>query len=252
MGKPPLSPKPAADRRMRLMGILAIIAALLLALAIGIMIYKAMARPGAPLPAGAATGVPIPSALPDVKQKDLPQAALPEAKVPEVPQAPVPKVEAPPVEKAPEPSGTVTWRWQLYPITPTAFGQAIQPILPGFTTVALGLTVYNNSTVNIEVGNERDEFTVNADNRIYKADVWQSAASIFFNGLPYLQQTTLAPGGRADGFTVFAVPANARKITVDWRHSVPSTVKVVRVDPQTPIVQPQQAAPAPRRANDEE
>lgn len=249
----PLPPKSApSDGRMKFMGIIAIVAAVLLALAIGLMIYKAVARPNAPLPAGPATNVPVPGALPEVKQQNLPQAALPETNVPSAPQVPVTKIE-PPAPKAAEPSGTISWEWQLYEISPTVIDYSMQGVLPGQVFVSLGVTVYNQSTEHVDVSNEHDEFTINVDNKIYKASLWSSGASALIRGIPVLTPVTLAPKGETAGQMSYIIPGQFSKIAAEWQPKVPKGVQVVRIDPKQPVIWlPRQATPAvPKPQTDE-
>lgn len=246
MAKLPPAKKAPAPGRNRTLGIVAIAAAVVLALLMGFLIYSAMQRRNAPLPAGPATNVPVPQALPEVNQPNLPQAALPETQVPAAPQVPVTQVTPPPVEKEPDPSGTITWWWQLYQVTPSFISMYLGNPLPGHVFVALGVTVQNQSTVDVEVSNDRDEFSLNVDNRLYRADVLRTADAIFFNNVPYLVKTTLRPGGRANGFTVYPIPVRYSQVTVEWHPNVPRTVQVVRVDPKTPLITgPQPASNVP-------
>ena len=250
-----LPPKPTApvkpDKRMNLMGIIAIIAAILLAAAMGIMVYKAMTHRNAPLPAGPATNVPVPGALPEVKQQNLPEAALPETKVPSAPEVPVTKIE-PPAPKETEPSGTISWKWQLYEISPTVIDYSMQGVLPGQIFVSLGVTVYNQSTANVDISNEHDEFTVNVDGKICKASLWSSGASALIRGIPVLTPITLAPGGNTAGQMSYIIPGRFNKLTVDWQPKVPKGVQVVRIDPKQPVIWlPRQATPAPRPQADD-
>lgn len=249
---PPQITKPGKpDKRMNLMGIIAIVAAVLLAVAVGLMLYKAMKRPNAPLPAGPATNIPMPGALPEVKQQNLPQAALPETKVPAAPEVPVTKIEPP--AKEPEPTGTVSWKWQLYELNPTAIDVGMQGVLPGQIFVSLGVTVYNQSTANVEVTNEKDEFTINADNVIYKASLWSTGASALIRGIPVLTPATLAPGGNVAGQMSYLIPGQFKQITVNWQPKVPKGVQVVRIDPSQPVIWlPRQQTPAvPKPQTDE-
>lgn len=250
---PKWSPKaqkpPPSGPSTKPLGVIAVIAALLLAAAMAIIIYTAMHRHNAPLPAGPATNVPIPSALPEVKQKDLPQAALPQTNVPAIPEAPVTKVEPPPVEKAPEASGTVTWRWMCYPVSPSILGVQIQSQMPGYQFVALGVTIYNQSTENVPVDN--NAFSLNVDGRLFRSDQFSTADAVI-SGLTFLTAQTLAPGGSTAGQTAFMIPNAYGKIMANWSLSLPPGVKVVRVDPVVPLQQPQQAAPAPRPKNQDD
>lgn len=235
---------PQAEGRMKWMGIMAIVAAVLMALAVGVMIYNAMKRPNAPLPASPATDVPVPSGLPEVNQKDLPQAALPETTVPTLPEVPITKVEPPAPAKEPEPTGTVSWKWQLYELNPTAIDVGMQGVLPGQIFVSLGVTVYNQSTANVDVSNEKDEFTINVDNVIYKASLWSTGASALIRGIPVLVPATLAPNGNVAGQMSYLIPGQFKQITINWQSKVPKGVQVVRIDPKQPIIWlPRQAQP---------
>ena len=240
---PPKPLVPQAEGRLKWMGIMAIAAAVLLALAMGLMVYKAITRPNAPLPASPATNVPVPSGLPEVNQPNLPQAALPETKVPSLPEAPVTKVEPPPAPE-PEPTGTVSWKWQLYELNPTLIDVGMQGVLPGQIFVSLGVTVYNQSTANVEVSNEKDEFTINVDNVIYKASLWSTGASALIRGIPVLAPATLAPNGNIAGQMSYLIPGQFKQITINWQTKVPKGVQVVRIDPKQPIIWlPRQAQP---------
>lgn len=249
---PPAKMPGKRDRQMNIMGIMAIIAAVLLAVAVGVMLYKGMKRPNAPLPAGPATNVPMPGALPEVKQQNLPQAALPETKVPAAPEVPVTKIE-PPAPKEAEPTGTISWKWQLYELNPTAIDVGMQGVLPGQIFVSLGVTVYNQSTANVEVTNEKDEFTINADNVIYKASLWSTGASALIRGIPVLTPATLAPNGNVAGQMTYLIPGQFKQISINWQPKVPKTVQVVRIDPKQPIIWlPRQQTPAvPKPQTDE-
>lgn len=234
---PPAAKLPARPQGpMRSLGVIAIVIAVLLTLAISLLIYKALSRPGNPLPAASTEGVPVPSGLPQAPHPNLPQAALPEA-TPPPPQTPVAETAPGPTPTPPpQPSGTITWWWQLYQVQPSFISQYLGNPLPGYNFVALGITVRNQSNIDVEVSNDNDEFTLNVDNRSYRADVLRAADAIFFNKLPYLVKSTVRPEGRADGFTVYPIPARYGRVTVDWRPRVPATVRVVRVDPQVPVV----------------
>jgi hypothetical protein len=247
---PPPKVKPSRPAgSMRLLGIIALIAAVLLAAAIGLLIVRALTKSNAPLPAGPATVVPVPQGLPEVRQPNLPQAALPETQVPSIPQAPVTKIETP-AAPPPEASGTVTWRWMCYPVSPSILGVQIQSQMPGYQFVALGVTVYNQSSENVPVDN--NAFWLNVDGRIYHSDQFSTADAVI-NGLPFLTAMTLAPGGTVGGQTAFMIPATYGRIAANWNLSLPKGVKVVRVDPVTPVQQPRQAPPAaqPRPSTEE-
>lgn len=234
---PAKPPVPQAEGRVKWMGIIAIVAAVLLALAMGLLIYKALTRPNAPLPSNPATAVPVPSGLPEVNQPNLPAAALPETNVPTLPQAPVTKVEPPPApEKEPEPTGTISWKWQLYELNPTVIDVGMQGALPGSIFVSLGVTVYNQSTANVEVSNEHDEFLVNVDNVLYKASLWSSGASALIRGIPVLSPATLAPNGSVAGQMSYVIPGQFKQISIQWQPKVPKGVQVVRIDPKQPII----------------
>lgn len=258
MGKPVPKAYPKSERpdgRMRLLGTLAIIAGILLVLALGLLAYQNFFRPQKALPEAPQMQLPdLPAgpALPEKKVTDTPAPGLPETKVvppaaPALPQAP------PPPPEAPKPSGTVTWSWQLYQI-PLSFVVTVPT--PGYQTVALGVTVWNQSTENVLVSNEQNQFSVNVDNKIYTSEIWSTASAVF-GGLPYMVPTTLAPGGTVGGYTVFMIPQRLNNVMAAWQVNVPPTVKVVRMDPKAPIVQSQQpqaqpAVPQPRMPDDEQ
>ena len=245
MGKPvpKTSPQgPPPNGRMKLLGLLAVIAGVLLFLALGLIVYQNFFRPQKALPEAPQVQLPpLPSApgLPEKKVTDTPAPGLPETKV-EAPAAPALPQAPPPPEKK-EPSGTVTWAWQLYQI-PLTFVVTVPT--PGYQTVALGVTVWNQSTENVPVGNEHNEFSVNVDNKIYTSEIWSTASAVF-GGLPYMVPTTLAPGGTFGGYTVYMVPQRFSRAMANWQVSVPPTVKVVRIDPKTPVIASQQPQAQP-------
>ena len=236
MGKPVGKP----DGKMKLMGIIAIIVAVLLLIVIAVALWSTL-HPKAPLPPAPATKLPdLPTpALPEARQKPLETAPLPETKVPALPQAPVTEVQPQPKEEPAQPSGTVTWRWMLYPVSPSILGQQIQGSMAGFQFVALGVTIYNQSTENVAVDN--NAFSLNVDGKIYRSDQFSTADAVI-SGFPFLAPTTLAPGGTVAGQTAFMIPRVFSRVSADWQINVPKTVKVVRVDPGTPL------APAARSA----
>lgn len=248
MGKPPGKP----DGKMKLMGIIAIIAAILLLIVVALVLWTTL-HPKAPLPAAPATNLPnVPTpALPEASQKPIEAAPLPETKVPAAPKAPVTEVQPQPKEEAPQPSGTVTWRWLLYPVSPSILGQQIQGSMSGFQFVALGVTIYNQSTENVAVDN--NAFSLNVDGKIYRSDQFSTADAVI-SGFPFLSPTTLAPGGTVAGQTAFMIPRVFSRVIADWQINVPKTVKVVRVDPAAPFAPTaRSAAPAAptNRSNEE-
>jgi hypothetical protein len=256
MGKPvpkvyPKSERP--DGRAKLLGTLAILAGVLLLLIIGLVVYQNFFRPQKALPEAPQVVLPpLPAApgLPEKKVTDTPAPGLPETKV--VPPAAPALPQAPPPPQKQEPSGTVTWAWQLYQI-PLTFVVTVPT--PGYQTVALGVTIWNQSTENVLVSNEQNQFTVNVDNKIYASEIWSTASAVF-GGLPYMVPTTLAPGGTVGGYTVFMIPQRFNAAMANWQVNVPPTVKVVRIDPKVPVIASQQpqaqpAMPQPRLPEDE-
>ncbi|MEN6545192.1 MAG: DUF4352 domain-containing protein [Armatimonadia bacterium] len=248
MGKPPGKP----DGKMKLMGVIAIVAAVLLLIVIALALWTTL-HPKAPLPAAPATNLPdLPApALPEARQKPIEAAPLPETKVPAAPQAPVTEVQPQPKEEAPQPSGTVTWRWLLYPVSPSILGQQIQGSMSGFQFVALGVTIYNRSTENVAVDN--NAFSLNVDGKIYRSDQFSTADAVI-SGFPFLSPTTLAPGGTVSGQTAFMIPRVFSRVVADWQINVPKTVKVVRVDPAAPFApaaRPAAPAAPTNRSNEE-
>lgn len=205
MGNPikPAGKKP--DGRMKLLGIIAIVTVVVLAAAL-LLLLILNNKSTSPLPA-APTGSlpPLPNA-PSVAKVDadaVPMSPLPETQAQPVPQEPMTKVEAPPPQAGP--SGTITWYWQLYEINPSIIGVSMGDKMPGYLYVALGISVVNQSTVNVMVTNEQNQFKLNADNRLYASDLWKTAEAVI-SGLKFLVPTELAPGGRLGGYTVFMVP----------------------------------------------
>jgi len=83
------------------------------------------------------------------------------------------------------------------------------------------------------------------DNRIYTSEIWSTASAVF-GGLPYMVPTTLAPGGRFGGYTVYMIPERFSRVTANWQLTVPPTVKVVRVDPKVPVVDTRQPQATPQ------
>jgi len=83
------------------------------------------------------------------------------------------------------------------------------------------------------------------DNRTYTSEIWSTASAVF-GGLPYMVPTTLAPGGRFGGYTVYMIPERFSRVTANWQLTVPPTVKVVRVDPKVPVVDTRQPQATPQ------
>lgn len=240
---PPPGKKPAAG--MPLFGWIALAAVALLIIAIAVLVYVNYVRPQRELPAAPQLQLPdLPKgpALPEKKVEDLPAPSLPETTVKPKPQAPL--AEAPPPPEKKEPSGTLTWSWQLYRINPTMVVN-MGNSMPGYQFVALGISVWNDSTENVPVSNDHNEFAVNVDNRIYVSEIWSTASAVF-GGLPYMVPTTLAPGGRFGGYTVYMIPERFSRVTANWQLNLPPTVKVVCIPPKVPVIQSQQPQPTPQ------
>lgn len=250
-GPRPQEPK-LPDGRMRLLWIIALLAALLMAVAMGLLAWKALHPTRAPLPSGPSTSIPtLPSApaLPEVRQQNLPQAPLPQTNVPAAPQSPVTEVTPPPLPQKAQPSGKVIWRWQLYQTNPQIMGVGIQEQTPGALFLALGVTIYNQSTESITVGNEHNEFSLNVDNRIYTSEVFSTAANVI-SGFSPMVPTTLAPGGTFNGQTTFVVTGRFQHVMPNWQMNLPPGVKLERVDPAQPVIWLRPAStPAPAPAN---
>ncbi|MCE5237964.1 hypothetical protein LLH23_05680 [bacterium] len=213
----------------------------LLIVAIAVLVYFNYVRPQPELPAAPQVQLPdLPKgpALPEKKVEDAPSAALPQTQVTPQPQAPL--AQAPPQPQKPQPSGTVTWAWQLYPVTPSILGVQIQNQMPGYQFVAMGIQIWNDCTENVPVDN--NAFTLNVDNRIYRSDQFSTADAVI-NGLPFLTATTLAPGGRVQGQTAYMIPRVYSRISADWQLQMPATVKVRRVDPKSAVVPAGQYTP---------
>lgn len=209
----------------------AVLVGIVLLAALGWMLYRSFGRTEAPLPESPAQNLPaLPPGppLPETKQ-ELPPPGEPltktEAELP--PGKPVTEAApAPPPE--PQASGQITWSWALYPVSPQVLGVPLNPS-PGFQFVALGVTIRNQSTVPVSV--DHNNFFVTADGRSYAAELISSA--ITFNQLPFLAPTTLQPGATMGGCVGYMIPASYARVSADWRPpGVPSTVKIVRVDPQ--------------------
>lgn len=257
MGKKYLAPAPPPDKKpnptMPLLGWIAIAAAVLLVIALALMIYANFLRPQPALPAAPQLQLPdLPPApaLPQKKAEAEPGPALPQKQV-EAPAA-EPLPQAPPAPEKPQPSGTVTWAWQLYPVSPSILGVQIQSQMPGYQFVALGVTIWNQSTEEVPVDN--NAFTLNVDNRIYRSDQFSTADAVI-SGLPFLAATTLAPGGTIAGQTAYMIPRSYRGVVANWQLNMPPTVTVRRIDPKVPMPNPkpapQPAAPRPMPWDDE-
>jgi len=245
MGKRFSAPAPPSGKKsvggMSLLGWIALITVALLIIAIAVLVYLNYVRPQPELPAAPQLQLPdLPKgpALPEKKVEDLPVPSLPQTAVVPQPQAPVTQAPPPPEKK--EPSGTVTWSWQLYPVTPSILGVQIQGQMPGYVFVALGIQIWNDCTENVPVDN--NGFTLNVDNRIYRSDQFSTADAVI-NGLPFLASTTLAPGGRIQGQTAYMIPRTYSRVGADWQLNMPATVKVVRVDPKSTVVPSGQYTP---------
>lgn len=249
MGKPIKSAGKKFDGRMKLLGIIAIITVILLVAALLFMLILNAQKPQSPLPAaplGKLPPLPDAPSVAKVEAEPVPQSPLPEVEAEPVPQEPVTKTEAPPQPQGP--SGTITWYWQLYEINPQILGVSMGDKMPGYLYVALGISVVNQSTANVTVSNEQNQFKLNVDNRLYSSDLWKTAEAVI-SGLKFLVPTELAPGGSIGGYTVFMMPEQYRQVMPIWNLSVPEGVRVVRVDPRNPLVRnvtPSTAPPGPR------
>jgi hypothetical protein len=237
------APYPPPENRSRQTVLLAIIAGVLL-LAIVVLALIMGGRSNAPLPANPVDTASLPLAppLPDVRQQNLPATTppLPETRVQAPPQEPVTEVRTP--EPEPEPSGTITWKWLLYPVNPTVLGISVGRLMPGYQFVALGVTIVNRSTVPVDVDN--NAFTITVDGRTYVSEVWSTGHAVI-QGMPFLAAATLEPGGSMSGFTGYMIPLQIRRAVANWRPLVPPTVKVERVDPPSPMSGPPAPAPSP-------
>lgn len=239
-GAAPATGKPAGGA-MPLWAWIALAAIALLIAIIAVLVYLNYMRPQRELPAAPQVQLPdLPKgpALPEKKVEDVPAPSLPQAQV--VPQPQPPVTQAPPAPAKQEPSGTVTWSWQLYPVTPSILGVQIQNQMPGYVFVAMGLQIWNESTENVPVDN--NAFTLNVDNRIYRSDQFSTADAVI-NGLPFLASTTLAPGGRVQGQTAYMIPRVYTRVGADWQLNLPPTIKVRRVDPKSAVVPSQNYTP---------
>lgn len=210
--------------------IAAVLVGVVLMAVMGWLLWKSFGKTTAPLPENPAQNLPpLPSGppLPEVKQ-ELPPPGEPltktEAELP--PSKPVTEAAPAPVE--PQPSGQITWSWALYSVSPQVLGVPLSPS-PGFQFCALGVTIKNDSTVAVAV--DHNHFFVTVDGRSYGAELISSA--ITFNQLPFLAPTTLQPGATMGGCVGYMIPATYAHVSADWRPpGVPSTVKIVRIDPQ--------------------
>lgn len=238
---PPSGKKPAAA--IPLFGWIALAVIGVLVVVIAVLLYLNYERSQRELPAVPEMHLPDLPKGPELPQKqvdDIQAPSLPQVSVKAPPSTPVSQANPQPEKK--EPSGTVTWQWQLYQI-PLTFVVTVPT--PGYQTVALGISVWNDSTENVPVGNDHNEFTVNADNRIYQSEIWSTASAVF-GGLPYMVPTTLAPGGRFGGYTVYMIPEKFNRVMAYWQLNLPASVRVVRVDPKVAVIPSAQPQPQPQ------
>lgn len=222
---------------------LAIAASVLLVFGLAALVYLNFFRPQPALPTATEVQLPPLPAGPPLPQKRVEAPAAPS--LPEAPaKAPVQPAlpQAPPPPEKKEPAGTVTWAWQLYEINPTLV-VGLGDKMPGYMFVALGVTVWNNSTEKVPFGNEHNEFTLIVDNKIYTAEIWSTASAVI-SGLPYMVPTTLGPNSSVGGYTVFLIPKQFGQIMAQWRINLPPTVKIVRLDPKVPVIRAQAMSPA--------
>lgn len=217
------------------MAVIALVAGLLLLVFAGMMLYERLS-PGAALPDVQHEPPQLPEAapLPDVQHEppQLPETApLPDVQQepPQLPEtAPLPEVQPAPTPAQPQAGGNVIWRWMLYPVNAAALGIPLNPS-PGYQFVALGITVENRSTENVQI--DHNQFSINIDGRVYQPELISSA--ITFQQMPFLTSATIQSNASHSGCIGFMIPAQYRQVVAAWQHNLPPTVRVVRVDPQT-------------------
>jgi hypothetical protein len=244
LARPPAPPQkyPGAKPGRRLSPALlaAVVAGLLLAALLGLAVWRSMQKTQAPLPAATAQQLPpLPPGppLPAVSQK-LPEGPpLPETNIQALPQQPVTTVQPPP--RPVQVSGEIRWTWALYPVDPTILQLAMGDKMAGYRFVALGVTIYNGSDAPVVV--DGNAFALTVDGRTYSSEIWSTGAASFIHGMPYLAEATLQPGASMSGCTGFMVPMQSTSALPDWRPTVPATIRVVRMDPQS--AQPLPPAP---------
>ena len=142
---------------------------------------------------------------------DLPPATAPpltRTQVQAPPQESLAEVQTTAPEPAPVASGTITWKWLLYPVTPTVLGISVGQRMPGYQFVALGVTIVNRSTIPVDVDN--NAFTVTIDGRTYSSEVW-STGHAMIQGMAFLAPAKLEPGGEMSGFTGYMIPQQFRR-----------------------------------------
>lgn len=265
MGKVLGPDKQPAARPRRLLPLLVV--AVILAVAVlvlgGLVVMRALRGPQAPLPSAASAQLPpLPNgpALPRVAQQAPPSGPpLPNAEQPPrpaqspltaanppvpAPSSPLPAVNPPPPApsqplpqtapptQAPEYSGTITWRWAIYPVDPQVLGILLGDKVAGNQFVALGVDVWNQSNATIEV--KSGDFRLVVDGRSYPTDVWVTGSASIVQGLPVMspEAVELLPGGSISGTTSYMIPARYQRLLPEWRLKVPQGVRVVRIDPQ--------------------
>lgn len=208
----------------------AIIAALVLLALLAFLVWSSMQPTRAPLPQAEVSNLPrLPSgpSVTQAEQMQLPNAPpLTQAEQQQLPSGPpVTQAEAPP-----QASGVITWEWALYKVNPTVLGVPMGEQMPGHQFVAVGVTIYNQSSVSVDV--DHNAFRLTVDRRVYTTDVWSSANAVV-GGMPFLGPTTLLPNATLDGFTGFMIPEQYQSAMADWQPRVPPTVEVRRIDPAT-------------------
>lgn len=233
-GWPPLKGSPAVKAAILLGGLLLV----------AVPVVLALTRPGqSPVTENPAAEINLPLAppLPAVNRQQLPAAPpLTQTQVQPPPQESMIEAPATPAETVPQASGTITWKWLLYPVNPTVLGISVGQLMAGYQFAALGVTIANHSTVPVAVDN--NAFTVTVDGRTYSSEVWSTGHAVI-QGLPFLAPATVEPGGSISGFTGYMIPQQFRRGTANWRPAVPETVQVQRIDPPAPMFIP--PAPAP-------
>lgn len=179
-------------------------------------------------PPSPAAGPPLPAVA-----QPPPAAGPPLSAVSQPPPAPSQALpQAAPRPSAPEHSGTVTWRWAIYPVDPQVLGILLGDKVAGNQFVALGVDVWNQSNAPIEV--KSGDFRLVVDGRSYPTDVWATGSASIVQGLPVMspEAVELLSGGSLSGTTSYMIPAQYQRLLPEWRLKVPKGVKVVRIDPQ--------------------
>ncbi len=201
---------------------------------------------GQPLPSTAQQPPPAGPPLPNTAQQPQhaqqpltavnppsPAAGPPLPAVDQQPPAPSPPLpQATPPARAPQYTGTITWRWAIYPVDPQVLGILLGDKVAGNQFVALGVDVWNQSNARIEV--KSGDFRLVVDGRSYPTDVWSTGSASIVEGLPVMspEAVELLPGGSLSGTTSYMIPARYQRLLPEWRVQVPPGVKVVRIDPQ--------------------